>query len=103
MLDFANKQDNFYFPRSLVVACVHQEHGQLRTRELQGRWESVRYQRSSLQRKLAKERNSLISPFEEGYEIRKIKQFQRILASKNIAIMIYNFNQYFQSRREFDV
>jgi len=76
MFDFTNKNtDNLCFPRSLVVARVHQERGQLRTRELQEKWESVRYQRSSLQRKLAEEltKSAGITISEEDYGIREIK------------------------------
>jgi len=65
------------------------------TGELQEKWESVRYQRSSLQCKLAEEFTKsagIIIP-EEGCEIREIEQFQRIFASK-IAIMIYNFSTF---------
>ena len=50
----------------------------------------MRYQRSSLQRKLAEELTKAagITISEEDYEICEIEQFQRILASENIAIMI---------------
>ena len=71
------------FPRSLVVARIHQERGQLRTEErLQEKWESVRYQRSSLQRKLAEELTKSVGITipgwnrEEGCGIREIDQFQ---------------------------
>jgi len=80
------------------VARVDQEHGQLRMVELQERWKSMRYQRSSLQRKLAEELTKAagITISEEDYEICEIEQFQRILASENIAIMIYNFSTFGQ-------
>jgi len=93
-----NNTDNLCFPRSLVVARVDQEHGQLRMVELQERWKSMRYQRSSLQRKLAEELTKAagITISEEDYEICEIEQFQRILASENIAIMIYNFSTFGQ-------
>ena len=52
---------------------------------------TVRYQRSSLQRKLAEEltKSAGITIAEEGCGIREIEKFQRILASENIAIMVY--------------
>ena len=91
-----NNTDNLCFPRSIVVARTYQERGQLRTGELQEKWGSVRHQRSSLQRKLAEEltKSAGITIPEEGCGIREIEQFQRILATENIAIMVYNFRTF---------
>ena len=78
------------------MARIHQERRQLHTGELQEKWESVRYQHSLLQRKLAEEltKSTGITIPEEGCGIREIEQFQRILATENIAIMIYNFRTF---------
>ncbi|KYN16237.1 hypothetical protein ALC57_11507, partial [Trachymyrmex cornetzi] len=87
--------DNLCFPRSLVAARVHYDRGH-RVGELHERWESVRHQRSSLQRELAKELtiSAGITIPEEGCGIREIEQFQRFLATENIAIIVYNFSTF---------
>ncbi|KYN19310.1 hypothetical protein ALC57_08361, partial [Trachymyrmex cornetzi] len=88
--------DNLCFPRSLVAARVHYDRGQLRVGELHERWESVRHQRSSLQRELAKELtiSAGITIPEEGCGIREIEQFQRFLAAEHITIIVYNFSTF---------
>ncbi|XP_011859145.1 PREDICTED: uncharacterized protein LOC105556661 [Vollenhovia emeryi] len=86
--------DNLCLPRSLVVARIYCERGNLREGELHKRWNSVRYRSSKLQRTLALEltRNAGITIPEEGCGIREIERFQRFLAAENIAV--YNFSTF---------
>jgi len=88
--------DNLCFPRSLVVARVYCERGNLRTGELNDKWNSIRCRNSVLQRELALQlmRSAGIIIPEEGCGIHEIERFQRFLAAENIAIIVYNFSTF---------
>ncbi|XP_070525448.1 uncharacterized protein [Cardiocondyla obscurior] len=89
ILQLANTK-NLCLSRSLVVARIYSERGNLREGELHKRWNSVRYRTSSLQRELALEltRKAGIAIPAEGCGIREIERFQRVLLEENILIKI---------------
>jgi len=91
-----NNTDNLCFPRSIVAARVYCERGNVRTGELNDKWNSVRYWNSVLQRELALQltRSAGIAIPEEGCGIHEIERFQRFLAAENIAIIVYNFSTF---------
>jgi len=88
--------DNFYFSRSLIVARVYCERGNLRTEELHEKWNSIRCRNSVSQRELALQlmRNAGITISEEGCGIHEIKRFQRFLTAENVVIIVYNFSTF---------
>ncbi|KAL6417215.1 hypothetical protein ACFW04_012907 [Cataglyphis niger] len=88
-----NNADNLCFPRSLVVARVYCERGNLRMGKLHEKWNNIRHPHSSLQRELAIQlvRNAGVTITKEGCGIAEIERFQRYLAVDNIAIVVYNF------------
>ena len=87
-----SNKDNLCFPRALAVALTYNERGNIRTGELQNKWNAVRAQKSTLQRRLACSlaRNAGVVIPDEGCGIREIELFQRHLAGENIAIMVYS-------------
>jgi len=88
--------DNMCLPRSLVVARVYSERGNLRSGELHKRWNSIRCRTSALQRELAYEltrRTGIVVPA-EGCGIREIDRFQQVLLAGNIVIVVYNFSTF---------
>ncbi|KAL6417099.1 hypothetical protein ACFW04_012980 [Cataglyphis niger] len=88
-----NNGDDLCFPRSLVVARVYCERGNLRMGKLHEKWNNIRHPHSSLQRELAIQlvRNAGVTITKEGCGIAEIARFQRYLAVDNIAIVVYNF------------
>ena len=98
-----NNFDNLCFPRSLVVAQIYCERGNIREGELHDRWNRVRHRQSALQREWAEEltRNAGIIIPEEGCGIHEIERFQRYLAADNIAIVVYNFSTFGRGEKPF--
>ncbi|KAL6416989.1 hypothetical protein ACFW04_013046 [Cataglyphis niger] len=88
-----NNADDLCFPRSLVVARVYCERGNLRMGKLHEKWNNIRHPHSSLQRELAIQlvRNAGVTITKEDCGIAEIERFQRYLAVDNIAIVVYNF------------
>ncbi|XP_024942379.1 uncharacterized protein LOC112494582, partial [Cephus cinctus] len=86
--------DNLCLPRSLAVAMVYAERGEVRSGELHERWNAVRRQRGKFQKQLALElvANACVDIPPDGCGIREIDKFQRHLAPDSIAIVVYEFD-----------
>ncbi|EFN86087.1 hypothetical protein EAI_07632 [Harpegnathos saltator] len=88
--------DNLCFLRSLVVAMIYSERGNVRTGELHAKWNAVRKQNSVMQRELALEltRKAGVSIPDEGCNIPEFERFQLHVAKYDAVITVYNFSSF---------